>query len=66
MKDSHIYERMNNPKVVKGYLNTILNQELWIAQALYGNITLEANDHPRYPAVHDAYQNRMNRENNKE
>lgn len=66
MKDSHIYQRMNNPKVVKGYLNTILHKDLQLAQQLFGNITLVASDHPRYPAIVDAYQNRLNRENNKE
>ena len=66
MKDSHIYQRMDNPKVVKGYLNTILHEELYIAKALFANITLEANDHVRYPAIVDAYTNRINREENKE
>jgi hypothetical protein len=66
MKDSHIYQRMNNPKVVKGYLNTILHKDFFTAKTLFGNITLAANDHPRYQAIVDAYQNRVNRENNKE
>jgi len=66
MKDSEIYQRMNNPKVVQGYLKTILHGDLDIAKNIYGNITLVANDHPRYEAIKVAYENRMNRENNKE
>jgi len=65
MKNSHIFERMNNPKVVKGYLHTILYSEYDIATELYNNITVEALDHPRYQAIKDAYDNRQNVERNK-
>lgn len=66
MKGTHIYDRMSNPTVVKTYINMINENDLENVKFLVGNITLEANDHPRYPAIMEAYNNRLIRENNKE
>lgn len=66
MKDSHIYQRMSNPNVFKTYLNMINNNDLENVKFLVGNITMAANDHPRYSTIIDAYNNRLNRESNKE
>lgn len=66
MKGTHIYDRMSNPTVVKTYINMINKNDLENVKFLVGNITLEANDHPRYPAIMEAYNNRLIRENNKE
>lgn len=62
MKDSHIYNRMNDTKVVKVYLNMIRENALQDVKHLVGNITLEASDHPRYPAIMTAYEQRLMRE----
>lgn len=66
MKGSHLYERMNNPTAVKGYFTMIKTNDMEIVKALVGNLTLEANDHPRYPAILQAFQERMQSENIKE
>lgn len=66
MKGSHIYERMNNSQVVKVYLHMIKNDDLNVVKALVGNITLEADDHPRYGAILSAFESRLIYENNKE
>jgi len=62
MKDSHIYNRMNNPNVIKTYLHMINTLDIANVKFLVGNITLEASDHVRYPAIMEAYTNRMARE----
>lgn len=66
MKGSHLYDRMSNPTAVKGYLNMIKTNDMHIVKALVGNLTLEADDHPRYPTILQAFQERMQSENNKE
>ena len=65
MNNSHLYQRLNNPQVVKTYLNMIKIYELDIVNALFGNLTLEANDHPKYKLIQEAYNARMLAENNK-
>lgn len=59
MKDSHIYERMSNPNVVKTYIHMINTYELETVHDLFNNITNQANDHPRYTAILEAYNNRV-------
>lgn len=66
MKGSHIYERMNNPNVLKTYVGMINFLDLNTVKALVGNITLEANDHPRYSIIMEAYTARVQRENQQE
>lgn len=66
MKDSHIYQRMNNPMVMKTYTNMIRNYEMDIVNDLYNNITKNASDHPRYSAIVEAYEARKAIENTKE
>jgi len=66
MKDSHIYQRMNNPTVVKTYINMINNNDMETVNYLVGNITMAANDHPRFNAIIAAYNDRLSREENKE
>jgi hypothetical protein len=62
MKDSHIYNRMNDTQVVKVYLHMIKENPIENVKHLVGNITLEASDHPRYPAIMTAYEARLMRE----
>ena len=67
MKGTHLYERMSNPNVVKTYIHMINNNEIELVKALIGNLSMEADDHPRFPAIVEAYTNRLIREeNNKE
>lgn len=60
MKDSHIYQRMSNPIVMKTYLNMIRTYDMSIVEDLYKNITVNANDHPRYSVINEAYEARLN------
>jgi len=66
MKGSHLYERLSNPQAVKVYLGMIKSNDIDTVKNLVGNITLEASDHPRYPTIKAAYDDRMQAENNKE
>lgn len=66
MRGTHLYDRLSNPTVVKVYMNMINNNDLENVKYLIGNITLEANDHPRYNALLEAYNNRLQRESQKE
>ena len=66
MKGTHLYERLSNPQAVKTYINMIKTNDIEIVKVLVGNITMEANDHPRYPTIYAAYEDRLNVENNKE
>lgn len=59
MKDSHIYQRMTNPSVVKTYIHMINTYELETVHDLFNNITKQADDHPRYTAILEAYNNRI-------
>lgn len=64
MKGKHLYERLSNPQVVKTYIHMINNNDIELVKALVGNISMEADDHPRYPAIVEAYNNRLHREEN--
>lgn len=59
MKDSHIYQRMNNTQVMKVYMNMIKTYEEDIVKDLFANITKEANDHPKYSNLKAAYDERF-------
>lgn len=59
MKDSHIYQRMNNTQVMKVYMNMIKVYEEDIAKSLFTNITKEAGDHPKYSNIKAAYEERF-------
>jgi hypothetical protein len=59
MKDSHIYQRLTNPSVVKTYIHMINTYELETVNDLFNNITKQADDHPRYTAILEAYNNRI-------
>jgi len=53
---------MNDTQVVKVYLHMIKENPIENVKHLVGNITLEASDHPRYPAIMTAYEQRLMRE----
>lgn len=59
MKDSHIYQRMNNTKVMAIYMNMINTSEEKVAKELFANVTKEASDHPRYSNIKAAYDKRF-------
>lgn len=59
MKDSHIYNRMNELDTIIYYLDYIETKPLQEVKFLVGNITLEANDHELYPTIIQAYQERL-------
>lgn len=59
MKDTHIYQRMSNPQVMKTYLNMINTYELDTVKQLFENITKDAHDHPRYNVLKSAYEARI-------
>ena len=60
MIDSHIYQRMSKPLIMKGYLRMINDEDFETATALYNNITREADDHPNYAIIHETYMSRKN------
>jgi len=62
MKDSHIYQRMSNPTVIKTYVHMINTYEMDTVTELYNNITKQANDHPRYNAIVEAYNARLQKD----
>lgn len=62
MKGKHLYERLSNPQAVKTYIGMINTNDIELVKVLVGNITMEADDHPRYPAIVAAYQDRLLRE----
>jgi len=59
MKDSHIYNRMNELDTIIYYLDYIETKPLQDVKFLVGNITLEANDHELYPTIIEAFQQRL-------
>lgn len=58
MKDTHIYQRMNNTQVMKGYINIIKTYEDDVVKQLFANITKDASDHPHYNSLKAAYEQR--------
>lgn len=59
MKQSHIYQRMNDNRIVKGYIKLLRESDLTTAKLLFQNITLEAYDHPRYLDIKQIYEARL-------
>jgi len=59
MKDSYIYNRMNELDNIIYYLDYIDTQPLQQVKFLVGNITLEADDHVFYLKIIEAYQKRL-------
>jgi hypothetical protein len=59
MKDSHIYQRMSNPSVIKTYVHMINTYSLDTVVELYNNITAQADDHPRYDIIKQSYEARL-------
>jgi hypothetical protein len=64
MKDSHIYIRMNDPKVVKTYIKMIRELDIDTVNKLFDNIKEQANDHYRFSDIQAIYNDRL--EHNKE
>ena len=60
MKDSHIYQRMSNPNVIKTYVHMLNTSDMETVTELYNNISVNANDHPRYTVIKEAYEARLN------
>lgn len=60
MKGNHIYTRLDNYQVVRIYSNMLRNEPLDVATELFDNITREAHDHPKYVALKEIYDNRIN------
>jgi len=59
MKGTHLYERMNNSKVLTCYMNMINNSVEATAMELFANLTKEASDHPKYINIKLAYDKRF-------
>lgn len=59
MKDSHLYERLSNLQGFKSLFHIIRNGDENLATEVYENVTLEANDHPKYNAIKAAYEHRF-------
>lgn len=64
MKDTDIYNRMNDPKVVKTYIKMIRELDMDIVNQLYENIKQHASDHNRFKDIQAIYEHRL--EHNKE
>lgn len=62
MKDSHIYQRMSNPSVIKTYVHMINTYEMDTVTELYNNITKQADNHPRYNVIVEAYNARLQKD----
>ena len=60
MKDSHLYNRLSNPTAVKVMLFMIRNDDIKIVHELYNNLEREANDHPGFNIIKNAYEQRVN------
>lgn len=59
MKDSHLYKRMNDYFAMKSLVGMIETSDLPTVVQLYNNITEQASDHPKYPAIAQAYNKRI-------
>lgn len=59
MKNSHIYERMNNNQVIRIYSNILKTNEEHVARELFANITEQAHDHPKYNSLKEVYDKRF-------
>ena len=59
MKDSHLYKRMSNPTAVKVFLHMIRNEDMKTVVDLYNNLKTNADDHPRFSVIQEAYDERI-------
>lgn len=60
MKDSHLYNRLSNPTAVKVIMHMIRNDDIKTVHELYSNLLKEANDHPGFNNIKNAYEQRVN------
>jgi hypothetical protein len=58
--NKHLYDRLNNPFAVKALVNIIKSSDMETVEELYANITRDASNHPRYAAITQAYNERVN------
>ena len=59
MNNSHIFQRMNDPRIVKGYLKMLRECDLETAKILYMRIQNEASDHIRFTDIKAIYEHRL-------
>lgn len=59
MKNTEIYNRMNNPQVFRGYVNMIKNLDVDIVEQLRENIKEQASDHPKYEMLEKLFVERL-------
>ena len=58
-KDTHIYQRMNDPRIVKGYIKMLRESDIDTANKLFLRIKNEASDHYRFNDIQAIYQDRL-------
>ena len=63
--DRHLYDRLSNHEVLCNYIEKIQTMDIELAKILVGNITMLAQDHPKYPILVYAYQKRLQDEQHK-
>jgi hypothetical protein len=51
---------MSNPSVVKTYVHMLNTSDMATVTELYNNVTMNANNHPRYTVIKEAYEARLN------
>lgn len=59
MKNKEIYQRLNNPNVVKVYANMIKTSPENVVRELRTNITEHADDHPKYQMLENMFKERL-------
>lgn len=62
MKDTHLYTRLSQYNSFKSLLNLINTSDIPTVKELFANITREANDHPKYIAIKEAYVKRVGKD----
>jgi hypothetical protein len=50
---------MNNPQVIRGYVQMIRNSEIEVVKDLRKNITEQANDHPKFEQLEQLFKERL-------
>ena len=60
MKDSHLYQRLDNINAFKVYCTMFRTYELETVKEIYDNLTIQASDHPKYQTLKDIYEARLN------
>lgn len=59
MKQNEIYQRLNNPNVVKVYVNMIKTSPESVVRELRKNIELQASEHPKYEMLENLFIERL-------